>query len=713
MISNYLDQYWKVQEKLGNYAPDLSDEFSLEIDGYEEKLSIDTYFSKLYVPRPEEIFEKTIEEEAPRLGRILCVCGEIGSGKTSAIEYACRSLKKNRSDLQIVKLDIKKLSDQLFGTHLPEANKTHEPDSIGAFEYAFRLLLRSCISQYLLYTAEENYGFSTWALAGPPDESENFDPLLLMCFKHLHDKVARFVDFSSNKRIKRIQILREYFRVNKTEFTEYEEKIESLKRTPHMIHYFLSSHPNFNKVFLVIDNVDRIPIQYHASVLTVCRDIRMAVAKGCAIVIGIRYENIRERGIPGADRFFEILSPDAQSYRGLLLPRVTKEHMQKVLDKRDKYAREFVERYHIKKGGKHRDEDNIVVTEYHKHIVSEFVDNKVHALANNSYLTLLLVYTHFLKEIWHRLDQGITNIGMLGKQDGHLQTLFYLWLQKSGAKVGIHMHNIIEYRYDDDATDVNEIASVQHLLLTCTYNITKELESKKLVEAYPKWNEISRRMIMLGFTYSNIHAALYEFLTPIGDPPGVLRFIHKEFTHTEINNISKDDTFELELTPRGIELVTSILDKVGFIWRIAQRSEEVNIPSGEEFYDFKGLERAYHVYEFTKLLAKKHLLFLSVIYDKQESIYHDNWLRIYRKRFGVNSSLQVERILSSAAKYFAHLFSKSNLKEAPNGSINPFYALLDIYQRILGEVERGSKFMDIRIDDRLKEYDSLFFKQMP
>jgi hypothetical protein len=601
---------------------------------------------------------------------------------------------------------MKKLYDRFFSIRRDEEFKIFGYRGTLAIESTFRQMIRQVIDSRLLPKPIDTFNFVCWALAGPPDESESFDEDLLLDYCDISKILASMMDRPDINRAATIPLITDYFNHNKDVYKKFSELALDRSRTSHLVHFYLFQHREYSSLLLIIDNVDRIETQYQSAFLTACRDIRMSIVQRCAIAIGIRFEDIRERGIPGDDQIFDILAPDSQNYSGLLLPQITSDHMKKVLDKRGAYVKEFIKRSDSQKGSEYASEYEKAVESYHRRVVGEFIDNQVNALANNSYTTVLRVYVDFMRYIWTLSDKSYINIDDADNFGSHLQTLFYLWLQENGPKIGIPLHNIIEYEYDENTNDVNKIASVQHLLLTCILNRTNELRSIYWSVPFPEWSEIVRRMMNLGFVYENIRLALQSFLTPIGEPPGAVRMVSQELTREEIEEVRSSDTFRIELTSRGYEVVTNILDKVGYVWGVAHRSKEIRALKESNYFSFTRVERAQHVYLFAKGLAKKHLKFLSCIDGKYKD---DAWVARYRSEFGVNNRLQVERILDSASKFYGDLFRKERDGEQVQVEIpDAFNVMLEQYRELVGEVGRGSKFEELNFDKRMSKGDALF-----
>ncbi len=81
--------------------------------------------------------------------------------------------------------------------------------------------------------------------------------------------------------------------------------------------------------------------------------------------------------------------------------------------------------------------------------------------------------------------------------------------------------------------------------------------------------------------------------------------------------------------------------------------------------------------------AEVHLKLMSLLKKQWASRFRYDWLREYRKRFGVNGQLQVERLLLSAEAFY---FPSAAQRD------NPFRHTFEGYRQLLYEIRKGTKF---------------------
>jgi hypothetical protein len=715
-----LDNIWDLEVALGSFTPDLIDEFILSFaEGeYKRTISMDEYLDELYVERKEEKFEIDLKKEAPIAPRILCVAGERGSGKTSALEFVRKKLSESDPDLLFIRLDLKELYDVFFTTLLKNAAK--ERVSVEEqYESAIRELIKLHLISSLFNEASSYRELVVWACAGPPDDTDKFNGNLVLEFMTTYRLAALRAKCETDDRTTRKKKIRTLFLRNPEFYQECMLEIDKVVRSPHIINAYLSVYKSKSRILIVIDNIDRIRVEFQKYFLIACRDLRMNMGTYGSITVAIRIENIKEKipRIPGDDHFFDFIMPDNQKYSGLLLKPIMAEHMEEVLRKRDTFTKKIIGEYDKKNRSdilqKHGEEVSNILNS----IVKDFVENAVYALANDSYIVLLKVYVEFMRYIATLKNYNYFSYDQLSreKEDRHLQTLFYIWLQENGPNVGIPLHNIIDYKDNSDSLKVEDIGSAQHILLTCIYNLTKENASKELKGVYPQWKTVVSRMYWLGFSYNKIIEALRTFLTPLESPPGAVCFVSREVSYEEIivptsqkdsYGISDNCEDQIKLTSMGHELVRNVLHKAGYIWGIAYRSEEIRIPK-KDYTSFSRKQKARHVYNFTKILAKRHLKFLYAVAISRKDEEINNWLNRYRREFGIDNHLQVERILSSAGLFFDSLFSRQADNENQKFITNPFKIMGMEYSALVDKIASGIPLEKLNLAE-LNRGDHLF-----
>lgn len=696
------NELWQLQSQLARYRPDLSDKFVLKIDTAQHVISVDEYLDHLYVERESGSFEKNLEFAMINEERMLCISGEMGSGKTSALEYVRRSLSTTHPEYYVLRLDLKQLWSNTDDLLIDARERRSDEDEI--WIETVNQLLRKSIELEFFADPDRFRKLVAWTLAGLPDYSDEFDKTLILEFLDISRDACIRANCVKKCRADRVVEIENFLVSQQQYYLDVMKTLSRMLKPEHCIHCSLFSNADMKMLLIVVDNVDRIPPKHIPHFLLACRDIRMRLGPYCTITVGIRIENIRNHTLPGEDHFFHIVAPDELHYRGILLPHIHRKHMSEVLNKRAEYISDLLRKHDSMYRTGLFEQHEKSVGGLHRYVVREFVEEAINSLSNDSYLTVLDVYNGFLNYL-RKLEESnlINHESFESEQYGpSLQTLFYLWLQKHGKDVGIRLFSMIPHEAPADTLTISDIASVHHLLLTCILNASREVDIGHYENHFPKWRTIVERMKCIGFDYDSIRDALSLFVSPLGQPPGAVRFVEYEISKTEIQELPENSEAMVRLSTLGEQLVKEFLHKVGYVWGVAYRSGTINIPSNVFYYKFTRVQRARHIYEFVKnTLAKKHLRFLCLVDRKMRCEGRNAWFGLYRQRFGVDRLLQVERILESSARYFSSMYVKTRTKEQiEHESANPFLVLRTEYSLLANDAANGV------------DYDSLNFARL-
>jgi len=667
-------------------------------------LDEEEFHEKLYVERTNEHFEDDIYQQMVKSVPLVCIAGERGSGKTSAISRAQREMAVHHPDVEVLVIDIKRLYDHHKFDGLNEQNA----------EQRFGHVMRECLRAKLFPKVSDLRELVAWALAGPPDESDKFGDVLSVDLQAEYASAVVKAKCEAGSREEIRKALEQWFVDNGDEYLELQAAAIVKLRIAHIAQCRVSVY-NKKKTVIVYDNIDRIPARLQSHFMTVCADEQLRAGAASTSIVSIRAENIRGEKPRGNDFGYavEVLMPDDQRYPALLLPRLRKSHMERVLARRNEYAEEHIPSIEdASEGGVDGEIDDDAleqpgreyqaINEIHRYVVKEFKANAVNALSNDSIRTMLAIYSAFLRYLWTIEERGVVNVRDLPErqEEGQLATLFYLWLRDQGEGYGVSIPNLlIKKRMFGGSAQFKDLTSVKHLMLTCVHNLTVDLSQENGKRTYPIWAEVVSRLKELGFTYGDIYAAVKWFQQKDEDIPGAVEFCRGEY---EIEDIREDSDSRLRLTLMGEELVTGVMHKVGYVWGVAFGENIVGalrktLGKRKSFFEYSIADRARHVYSTCKRMSIVHLKLVSLLYGTWHSEYGEDWLDEYSARFGVGGELQLQRILSSSAAYFRNLYG---------GNENPFEHLLACYNRLLKYVSEGVVYDQLVLKE-LDESDGL------
>jgi hypothetical protein len=657
-------ELWRLYISLANYAPDITDEFEVHFHDYVRRISEEEYLTSIYVDRAEERFETNLAHEMQRASKILCVAGERGAGKTSALQWVRRHLAEEAPELRFELIDIRKAYDTLDLFRVGDGSFPRDLFSTLVVR-SFKRLVRDQLLSRLFPDLEDMREIVAWSLSGPPDSSSQFPREVVSDLQSLYAKAASHAPWQSgHTREQRRKLLLEIIHKDTVVYDKLRESLMERLRPTHVVHAFVSIHDPYKKVLVVLDNIDRIPSDLQSYFLAACRDIQLSFGPTGAIVVAIRTENVRGVGaVTGDELFVDIIVPDGLKYSGILLPSLEAAHAEQVLERRAEFVAKILEEYDQRHKTQWHHVQQAHLHLYHMSVVREFIQQRVHALTNDSCRVLLNVYVEFMRFIWTAAERKdlttgkpLLDLTRLDEEEGkYLQTLFFLWLHQRGTEIGIPLQHIIEEDLNLGAERFADAVSPRYLILSCIHNLKRERSPLGLETQYPRWSDVVSRMKTLGYQYKHISDTFRSYLSPVGEPAGILRFARRELRVAEVAEDSDDGVI---LTRLGEEILTNVINRVGYIWGVARRQLGAEGET-KSYFEFTTRQRAQHVYDFCKQVAHDHLWALSLIGNDWRPEHGKGWTERYRRHFGVNGQLQCEGILESASRFYNHLFGGS------------------------------------------------------
>ena len=646
--------YWDCVFQLIEYAVDGATEAPITVDG-RELVRLDTrrFIDDLYRPWPDQTFELRLQKALLTSVPLVCIVAPKGSGKTSSIRYVLHHLRSEHPEVQSVLVDVKKFFD------LEEFAKLTDETALGTF----RSEVRKIVEASLLPNMSDSVELLAWVLSGSSDTSDPFNSALLAELRD--DAMEAQIEFGCGGmvRAERVRLLSSALSAPAA-YSRYSRSVRSKLRTAHVVQAAVSLG-RASKVLLVFDNVDRIPTQYQSKFMQAINDSHNALAGACVTAIAIRKETLHS---PRPNKHGDVITmvlPDDERYPCVLLPENKGEHVQDVLECRHRFSRALLDELLASLPEESLRLD--ILDPIHNSILSEVINNSIHALANGSIRTTASIYTEFVRYLLTLQDRGISLMTELAQADpDHLQTLFFVWLRTRASSYGLVFYDVI--KADADARHAREfadLASEHHLLLTCVHNLAEEQH----MGADPTVYDVFDRMLRLGFTESRVRGALKTMSAPPGGAPATIEFSNDE---TEVPD--RHSSAHVRLTSLGSVLIADLLDKVGYAWGKALDRAVLPPEKQRNYHAFNRVERMRLFLDYVRDLAKYHLRLLSLLRARRDwgRVYGTSWLTQYRRQFGLNRRFQIERLLESAYAFYGPYFGDGE---------NSFRKLLAIYTR--------------------------------
>lgn len=677
-------ELWELYMAVASYSPDLSDETEVTFLDSVWHISQSQYLSSLYVPRDGGSFEDRLATRILHASKVVCLAGERGAGKTSALLAVRSRIEQEMRSVKFEIIDMRKQFDTVgFGATVTRSSSGQQE---GPFVRAFGDLVCDVLTARLFPSTGDIQRLVSWALSGPPDAGSGLPIDGLAGLHHLYADADSLAQWPAGlARQQRQEMLLQALKGNRAEYDRLRALVWPRLRTSHVIHAFLAlGHPAWSKVVVVLDNVDRVPSELQTWFLAACRDIQVTCGRAASTVVAIRTENVSGvDAAEGDERFLEIVAPDGVRYPAVLLPSLETNHTSQIFEKREAYATRLVQEHDAgTKSG--QPSTRSPVHEYHAAVVREFIEHRVYELSNSSIRTLLSIYTafmQFLQTAARRTHPGSTRplleLAELTRDDGrYLETLFFLWLYERGNAMCLPIEQIIENDLKIGERRFAEAAPPRYLLLTCIHNLESERAPLGARSPGVRWSHVVERMEQLGYHYDDILSTLVSYLSPVGEPAGVLQLSRRELAP---ESIRKDGSERVSLTNMGRSLIQDVITRVGYIWGVARRQTSTG-QDGKSYFEFTREERARHVYDFCKSVARDHLWALSLAGGElKKSNRTRPWTQLYRRQFGVARKLQCELILDSATLFYVHLFAEA--------AKNPFVQMGREFSRLFERLE--------------------------
>jgi hypothetical protein len=456
-------------------------------------------------------------------------------------------------------------------------------------------------------------------------------------------------------------------------FTSIDEAVQKLVRPEHILQCALIVKP-LPYLVVAYDNIDQLHGPWQSRVLDVVEATHSALSGACGSVISIRRENVAHliEGQGGGAYAVRVLVASGKPYIGLRLPQDPETHARHVLEKRHAFAKALL----VSEQSRWSRHEHIKVADMlHEDILGELVNAHIQRLANYNMRAIVRMYVEF-----RRYLRKILPFGEQVEKD-HVATLFFLWLSEAGESFGIELYDVFRLgRVVESINDVPHAASVHHLLMTCVFNLMLAQEQHN--GRPPRFQEVMARMQSLGFGLEHVLEALKSLCNKPGMPPKIIVF---EDEGQIIQELTETSGARLQLTVCGIELVTNIFSRVGYVWGRAYE-HNASFGSRKGYVDLPREKRIEVLLSYMAKMARQHLYLLETIRTGWTQIYGSDWLKIYREMFGVHERLQVERILDSAGNFF-------------RSDSGPFLKLKGAYSQILKELVPGGDGWKNRLGD--------------
>ena len=685
--------YAEFMPRIMEYAVDSAAEAATRTGFNLPPLTEELFVDQLYVTSPNQVFEDSLYHRLLSSPHLTCIAAYRGSGKTSALRHAVsRLLREHPTKVAPVIVDVKQLYDN--GVFSPLNDKPTD-EVLGRAYHIFKTEIRKVVQQRLLPGSANTLKLLAWALAGLPDDTDRFSDLLVSSLLDLSDRAITGARALNKNRRERITAIA-HFLEDERRFREFHQEALTHITTAHVVRAGMAIR-GWRRVALIFDNIDRIPMPYQVKFMEAVNDTHNALGGACGTVVAIRRETLRssvprpnENGDP-----IDIIAPNDAEYPFILFPDTKADHVKQILQRRHEYSIQFYQNNYPAPSG---ELEQIIAL--HASLVDEFVRDSIHALANGSIRALAKIYTGFFRYVQRADAAGITRGQDLRTDEGHLQTLFFLFLRENAKEYGLIYYEIV--RRDVDrflAVDVPELASAHHLILTALLNLTSELRETAGGEHDATFQQLADRVMSLGFSLDTVRNAIAEMYAPTGESPRTIEFVDHE---PSIEMLPANSPCRLRLTPLGHVLVTSLLHKVGYVWGQAYDSY-VRAKGRRErprsYYDLDASERVRIFFYYLRELALSHLKLLALVRSRLEGKHDALWLRVYRTRFGVNGQFQVQRLCASAAAFYAPGFTRAQG--------NPFLALRHNYNGLVADIGQGIPYddLDLRVlPSRFEDY---------
>jgi hypothetical protein len=665
-------RFWALLGQVMRYAVDISDDYPLTIDDIDfGTITPEVFLSDLYVPWDRGTYEARLGHHLQTAKALVIVAGGRGAGKTSSLLSASETLKQRHRAIRILSLNIRRLYDR-FSLQKSSGKKAYD---------TFAKHVEIEVRRRLFPDIEDSMELIAWVLAGPPDEDTQFDSLLL---SDLHDHSIQLraqAKVFAQDRAERVRGLKDWFLGHGQDFAAVHRELQGLFRLRHSI--LARTHlSRLDKLILVYDNVDKIPGEHQTTFIEVANDSQLAMGSLATSCVAMRTEHLRGawEGQERGGSLVHLILPNERQYSGVLLPILEEKQVAEILVKRHLFS---LERYKAKLPGEAHARP---IRTIHKVILEQFRESHIHRLTNENLRAVAALYIGFMQFLYNLSERRQKRFESFFVGEGgekHAHTLFYLWLRVHGPLANVQLYDVL--RIVDDRSkgkSFSEVASVHHFLLTCTANLTEEIRNTAGPHEYPSFRDVAERMGELGFTFEEVKRAV-KVMLPEEEEEGTLEFANSD---PLVEGLQPESRNRIRLTKLGTVLVTEVFSKVGYVWAIAHSRA---VKGGTQDPDLAYLEmsvwmRIRTIFDYIGALAGSHLNGIRRLEQEWRRDHGDNWLERYRRRFGINGKVQVERIMQEAAAFYEHEFRMRKVK-------NVFDELQVLYAGEIDELRSGTE----------------------
>ncbi|HEV7670826.1 MAG TPA: hypothetical protein VGS22_20080 [Thermoanaerobaculia bacterium] len=656
--------YWDLALDVVTYAVDASFETPLrgKKDAILTVITENIFLDELYVTRGDEKFEENLAHEMLCSVPVVCLVAGRGCGKTSALRYAKRILEKRHPSVRTLLFDVKRNWDQ-------GPLSTLNSDNAGE---QFRQALLQFAYSELFPEKADFLNMLAWLLAGRPDSTDSFDPGVVTDLV-LESNLAR-TNLDENNQLGRKGreiALRLQFEKNREVF---QEALSATQPKLRMVHLVVAAQKlfGFKKIVLIIDNVDRVPGHFQPALMQCVTDGQLRMGSSCTTIIAIRRENVRgvePRPGEGGDVLVQV-SIHEEKHDGLLLPTDGLDLPAFILGKRRAFS------------GKLYTEDSAESEIVHSTVVSQFLRERVYDLANGSIRSVIGIYHSFLRYLIELGGREGLDISANLSDEGFLQTLLLLWLRQYGETQGIPLYDVLKADHPGDIrNDYASTADIRHLILTCLFNLSPKSTLYWRHSEFPTVKSVHERLSLLGFCFEDFRAALGDVCARPGEPPKLVEIHPTEADPSKLDELSGE---RLRLTRLGRALLESTTQKVGYLWAraLADAPHGLRKSSGT-YFSFDRDERLRIVYHYCKNRSLYHLKLMSFLQESWFERFGNDWVLQYRKYFGVDTKIHLERIIDAAEAFFYR--DRTDIAM-------PFSWLRSRYAKQLGNLAKGIPF---------------------
>jgi len=684
-------EFWPFLDQVMHYAVDKTDTYPLTCGARRVgEIKQQTFLTSLYVRRDDGRYERRLAQLLLSSSRLLVMASPRGSGKTSAIYYA-RHLIESDPDNQktaVILIDFRRLYDR------------HEWQRLTSVEIApvYRKLLEQEVRPCFFKEAADTRDYLAWVLAGGPDETDDFEALLVNDVLDIATRVQAEAQAHRAQRASRRRTLRQWFDDNNPDYVRILREVQPRLRLAHVVTAACAIH-GLDKVILVYDNVDAIPLEHQRTFVEVADNAQAAMGRIGTTCIAIRTETLPGQAIPAESRggsTIDLTLPNERQYPTTLLPAPGLPFVTTVLDQRHRFASDLWR--HISPEYSLTDASALV----HKIVMREFRDSAIHRLSNESIRGVFGIYRGF-GEYLDNLRQSYDIDSLIDRREGHAHTLFYLWLGVHGRRFGIVLYDILKVDPGEADHPFHELASEHYFLLTALANLTREGEHRLEGIPFPRWSQLVRRMAELGFTYQQVLGAVDVMCTKRNEDTRSVGFYDSE---PDLAQLTPDSPNRIKLSLLGHTLVYNLLSKVGFVWRSAhEHGRGAPGSAGEAYLDLTPARRIRTIVMYVRHLARVHLALLNKLRIDWQPGFGNDWLNAFRRMFGIDRQLELERILLDAAKFYHDYFDSIQLENQFN-VLGKLYGdslwLVEQRQPYEGQLTVGFRQVEVTIDEMAK-----------